>query len=264
MDIRTTSGKPVEPLQLVEQEMRRLVDRRVPLTLYVGDLDPALPDAWLDMASLRALLLHPTVGYAVRGAIWVRLLRLTRAGGQAGEDWRVATCAMALPGLYRIAARMRREVPQQAVEVQQVMLAGFWDALVTVRERAESMAEPGRIPSSLCWAADRAARSFRDREREVGRRTSGLRDGDWPAGVVLNPETVLAQAVSEGVLSQRAADLIAVTRLDGVPVRVLAERAGCTPESLGMRRRRAEVKLVAALRDGRLDCATTVNLMSER
>ncbi|WP_280691873.1 MULTISPECIES: hypothetical protein [unclassified Kitasatospora] len=262
--MRTTSGKPVEPLQLVEQEMRRLVERRVPLTLYVADLDAALPDGWLDMASLRALLLHPTVGFAARGAIWVRLLRLTRAGGQTGEDWRVATCAMALPGLWRIAARLRREVPELAVEVQQVMLAGFWDALVTVRERTEVMAEPGRIPSSLCWAADRAARTFRDRETEHGRRTSGLRDGERQEGAVLNPETVLGLAVAEGVLSQRAADLIAVTRLEGVPVRVLAERSGCSPESVGMRRRRAEVKLVAALREGRLDCTTTVDLMSER
>jgi hypothetical protein len=47
-------------------------------------------------------------------------------------------------------------------------------------------------------------------------------------------------------------------------VRVLAEQQGCTPESLGMRRRRAEVKLAEAISSGRLDYATTVDLMTER
>jgi hypothetical protein len=151
VDVRSTSLKPVEPLQLVECEMRRLVERRVPLTLYVGDLDAGLPETWLDMAALRALLLHPSVGYQARGAVWVRLLQLTRAGGRAGEDWRSAECAMALPGLWRIAGRVRRQVPELAVEVQQVMLAAFWETVVGIREQAHLMPEPGRIPSSLCW-----------------------------------------------------------------------------------------------------------------
>ncbi|GAA1961987.1 sigma-70 family RNA polymerase sigma factor [Kitasatospora viridis] len=264
MDVRSTSRKPVEPLQLVEQELRLLVERPVPLTLYVADLDGSLPDGWLDMASLRALLLHPSVGFATRGAIWVRLLTLTRAGGRAGEEWCTATCAMALPGLWRIAGRLRREVPELAVELQQVMLCGFWDALVRLREQAPTMEQPGRIPASLCWAADRAARSFRNREAEHGRRSSALGDGAAQQGTALNPETVLELAVAAGVLSREAADLIAATRLDGVPVRVLAERAGCTPESLGMRRRRAEVRLIEALRGGRLDCTPTADLMTQR
>lgn len=215
MDIRTTSDKPVEPLQLVEQGMRRLVERSVPLTLYIGDLDSAFPDEWADMASLRALLLHPSVGFAARGAVWVRLLRLTRATGQAGEDWRVATCAMALPGLWRIAGRLRRQVPELAVEVQQVMLTGFWDAVIGVRERAETMPEPGKIPASLCWAADRAARTFRDRETDYGRRSTAIRDGGEQSLPVLNPESVLELAVAKGVLSRAMADLIAATRLEG-------------------------------------------------
>ncbi|ARF78078.1 sigma-70 family RNA polymerase sigma factor [Kitasatospora aureofaciens] len=264
MNFRTISDRPVEPLQLVELEMQRLVERPVPLALYVGDLGEGLPDSWLDMAALRTLLLHPSVGFQARGAVWVRLLHLTRAGGQAGEDWRAATCAMALPGLWRIAGRMRREVPELAVEVQQVMLAGFWEALTSLRERAHAMTAPGTIPASLCWAADRAARTFRNQETGHIRRTAELGEQETQQAAAPNPEAVLELAIGQGVLSRDTAELIARTRLEGMPVRVLAEQRGCTPESLGMKRRRAEVKLAEAIRSGRLDCTATVDLMTER
>jgi hypothetical protein len=248
----------MEPLQAVEEELRRLVERSHPLTLVVGDLDAALPQHPLDMVSLRALLLHPSIGFQTRGAIWARLLTLTASPDWRGGDWPTAVCGMALPGLWRIAGRLRREAPGLSqVEVQQVMLAGFWEAAVDLRARLGSLAEPGRIPASLLWSADRAARAYRANETRYAQVRIDLGEqpelpeqpGGMPGGC---PDEVLERAVERGLLGRELADLIALTRLEGVPVRVLAERAGVTVEALGMRRHRAELRLVTAVRAGLL------------
>jgi hypothetical protein len=246
----------MEPLAAVEEELRRLVERSHPLTLVVGDLDAALPQHPLDMAALQALLLHPSIGNRVRGAIWVRLLRLTAMPSWRGEDWPTAVCAMALPGLWRIAARLRREAPElPQAEVQQAALAGFWEAAVDLRSRLNSLEEPGRIPASLCWSADRAARAYRAGEQRHAEARAELGEQpeqceNVPAG---SPDGVLERAVARGLLGREQADLIALTRLEGVPVRVLAERAGSTVEAMGMRRRRAELRLAKAVQAGLLN-----------
>ncbi|PYC68363.1 hypothetical protein C7C46_29190 [Streptomyces tateyamensis] len=253
--MRENTTARMEPLQAVEEELRRLVERSHPLTLVVGDLDPALPQHPLDMASLRALLLHPSVGYQVRGAIWVRLLRRTAMPGWRGEDWPTAMCAMALPGLWRIAGRLRREAPElPQAEVQQVVLAGFWNAAVEMRERLDSV-DACRIPASLCWSADRAVRAYRSSEQQYAAARANFSEqteqrDEVPTG---SPDEVLERAVERGVLAREQAELIALSRMEGLTVRELAERAGITAEAMGMRRHRAEQRLVKAVRAGLLD-----------
>jgi hypothetical protein len=242
----------MEPLQAVEEELRRLVERSHPLTLVVGDLDAALPQHPLDMASLRALLLHPSVGYQTRGAVWARLLTLTASPNWRTEDWPTAVCAMALPGLRRIAGRLRREAPELAqAEVQQAMLAGFWEAAVELRGRLGSV-DPGRIPASLCWSADRAARAYRAGElrHAMARADVGEQPEQSDVMAVGSPDQVMDRAVECGVLTREQAELIACTRLGGMSVRVLAEAAGISAEAMGMRRHRAELRLAEAIRSG--------------
>ncbi|GAA1082793.1 hypothetical protein [Kitasatospora arboriphila] len=253
MDAITTAG--MEPLRVLEAELMRLVERPRPLTLVVGDLAAGLPEHPMDMAELRALLLHPSVGYQARGLVWVRLVKMTGWSGRRGEEWRTAVCAMALPGLWRTAARLRRTAPDVSQhDVQQALLAGFWEALVDLRGRVDGVEEPGRIPASLCWAADRAARRLEDVERSHRALRAGL--GECPDGeqgpTPVHPDELLDRAVERGLLTRAQAELIARTRLERVPVRVLAEQEGVTAEALGMRRHRAEVRLVRAVRAGLL------------
>ncbi|MCX4750602.1 hypothetical protein OG455_34710 [Kitasatospora sp. NBC_01287] len=252
--MRENTTAAMEPLQAVEEELHRLVERSCPLTLVVGDLDPALPQHPLDMVALRALLLHPSIGYQTRGAIWARLLKLTAAPGWRGEDWPTAVCAMALPGLRRIAGRLRKEAPELVQgEVQQAILAGFWAAAVELRGRLDCV-DVGRIAASLCWSADRAARAYRLGEQRHAEARAELDEQseqqvEVPAG---SPDAVLERAVARGVLGREQAELIARTRLEGMPARVLAERAGISVEAMGMRRHRAELRLAKAVRAGLL------------
>ncbi|MEY9969258.1 DNA-directed RNA polymerase specialized sigma24 family protein [Streptacidiphilus sp. MAP12-16] len=259
-----TTTTALEPLHVLEEQMHLLVERDHPLTLFVGDLDEGLPPHPLDLISLRALLLHPSVGHQARGQIWVRLLKLTGQDGTAGEEWRIACCSMALSGLWRTAARLRRQAPAlEQDDVQQIVLAGFWEALTDLRTRVDEITEPGRIPASLCWNADRAARRHQELQQRHATRRAELADRPEtpqepaadlrPWWMDLDVHLLLRRAVEQRVIDAELAELIVSTRLKGVPIGRLAREAGTSPETLGMRRRRGEKKIAEAVRAGRLD-----------
>ena len=82
-------------------------------------------------------------------------------------------------------------------------------------------------------------------EREV---SVGL-ELEPPAQTTGHGEQVLAEAVAAGVLSPADAELIAASRIQEVPLRLLAGRWGASYEALRKRRQRAEAALVGWLRD---------------
>ena len=263
--MRETSAAfvPVEPLCQVAQEYRHLVERPYPLTLVVGDLGEGLPENPLDMVTLRSLLLHPAVAFPVRGRIWARLLNLAGDTGTQRDEWRIAVTGLAWPGLWPMYLRLRRQLAVQDWEdLQQHLLEGFWAALVrTGTDPSWQLLEPGRLPSRLLWAADRAGRAFRDQrateQRELCCEDAETMDDARVAesrspGEERGPD-VLEHAVALGVLDAQAAELLARSRVDGVPMRVLAVEYRVTPEALGMRRKRAEKRLADAVRAGLLD-----------
>ena len=58
-------------------------------------------------------------------------------------------------------------------------------------------------------------------------------------------DRLLEQAVARGVISAPDAELIAVTRLDDIPLAQVAAQLDRIPQSLRRRRRRAEARLAA-------------------
>jgi hypothetical protein len=103
------------------------------------------------------------------------------------------------------------------------------------------------------WAAARGA-------HRLLRRETALQDREASVGLRLEPpprppahgDLLLARAVAAGVLSRVDAELIAVTRVEEVPLRQLAGRWGVGYEALRKRRQRAEAALtrwLAAERD---------------
>jgi hypothetical protein len=67
------------------------------------------------------------------------------------------------------------------------------------------------------------------------------------------PDFVLAAAVRAGVLSAADAELIGVSRLEGVPLAQIARQHGLRHSTLCMRCKRAEQKIAAATRNGDLE-----------
>jgi hypothetical protein len=244
-----------EPLCQVADAFRTLVDRSQPLTLDVGGVHPSLPKGPLDVIVLRSLLLHPSLGHTVRGLVWERLLELTSRPGVEGEDWGLAVVGIAWPGLRAVVDRLQEQVGRELRwELAQVVLSGFWQALVRIR--AERAAGGGgqacKIPANLLWAAERAGRRFRADAEKTAAHSLPLefgREGE-PAAVV--GVDLLELAVARRVLDREQAELVASSRIDRRPMRELAVHAGLTPEAVGMRRVRAERLLVQALNDGLL------------
>lgn len=248
-----------DPLCRVAEAFRLLALRAQPPMVAVGDLHPDLPAGPVDVVALRSLLLHPGLGHTCRGLVWERLLELTARPGAEGEDWRLAVVGIAWPGLCAVARRLQLGVEWDwRWEMAQVVLAGFWEALVRIRDEraADCGGEACKIPSNLLWAAERAGRRFRTEQEKTAACSRPLEYAPEAAAPEPAGEDLLELAVARGVLDREQAELIAASRISGTPMRDLAVEAGVTPEALGMRRVRAERLLLQALRNGQLDTAT--------
>jgi hypothetical protein len=206
-----------------------------------------LPDGRLLLRPLRDLLLRPQTSSATRDAVWRELIRRGRADRSA---WLVVALGMAMPGL-------RREVRGLSVNFR------------GDRDDLESAVAEGFVAE--LYRVDLAARALCARLVRAGRR-AGLRQvyQDAPLERVAwsdfashpprapwgHPDFLLVDAVRSGVLSPREAWLIGVTRLEGVPVDVVAQRAGERANTVVVRRHRAERRLREAILAGELSGVT--------
>ncbi|MEV4283492.1 hypothetical protein [Actinoplanes xinjiangensis] len=228
-------------LSVAEDAFRLLVCEPGPL-VFDGRSVSGLPGRLLPLDELRSLLV---AGCAteVSDAVWRHLAVRAR---EDGPVWVVGAVGVALPGLTRMAVRLSARAPRLADDVISEVLTGFLVALRTAD------LGPPRVWLRLCWAAWRAG----NRAREVDDLLElpadvpvGSRSPRRPYG---HPDIVLSRAVQAGVITVDQADLIGATRLGDVLVEQIAAASGESGSVVRMRRRRAELKLVAALRRGDL------------
>ncbi|WP_037577631.1 hypothetical protein [Phaeacidiphilus oryzae] len=246
-----SAGAAVEPLRRVELEFQCLAARPEPLTVKIGHLHAGLPQEEVDVVTLRSLLLHPSLGYPARTAIWRHLSELAGGEGPEAESWRLACLGMVGWGLRRVAARVCRMLPGHNLDLQQVIIEAAWSALAVARQAPPE--EAGRIPARVVWAADRAARTYREREAVLAARQAELADAPAEARrQPIHPDALLSLAVRQGVIGARDAALVGDYRLGGVSTRTLAEQAGMSPQAIDKRRRRAEARLASAITSGAL------------
>jgi nucleotide-binding universal stress UspA family protein len=185
------------------------------------------------LVEVRSLLVDRAIDATVKDTVWAALTRLCQ---EHGADWQLAAVWMMIPGLRNAVWRWRRFTSIDPRELEAEAVAGFLEAL-----RKADPQRPG-LGSDLWWHAYRHLGRLVERERreipvadiELAECRSG---GDgWP-------KDLLADAVHDGVLTVREADLISRTRLEGERLGSVAEQLGLRYHACQQRRARAEGRL---------------------
>lgn len=245
------------PLRMLEESFLGLAAAAEPLTLPAALVCEEPECAVLPVDQIRTRLAHPATSPALRERTWREVIRRAQ---QRGEPWGTVAVAMSVPVLRRMLARLAAPAHLERAEVEQEALAAVAAALRTVDAEA---ADAGR---AVFAAADRAVHrlvyaAWRRAERETSPAAERpARLGCSGAAEVLDAVEdggegteygVLARAVRAHVVNVAEAQLIARTRLEGEPMRRLAEERGVSERQLYRRRAAAEQQLTGHLR-GRL------------
>ncbi|WP_395107475.1 hypothetical protein [Actinomadura sp. SCN-SB] len=245
---RTSSSR--HPFDMAEKTFALLTQGPSPLAVDGAALGHGLPARVIPLDELRDVLLHPSTSQAPRDAVWSLLVNRAR---QRSSAWIVGCVGVALPGLRTALRRdLRRCVAWEEQpgtdRVAGELLTAFYDALLDI-----DINRPG-IAARLLWrSTKKVQRAYAPRVRVVPVEPQVL------AELVPNREAadshvdlLMDAAVQQGVITRDEAELITATRLEKISPHTIAEQLGISYEALMKRRRRAEKRLVEAMRDGGL------------
>jgi hypothetical protein len=238
---------PLDALDAADAAFRLLTAGPRPLAVHASRLAAGLPDRPVPLDELRVLLLHPATGACARNRVWAELVRRARSGDPA---WLIGLTGIALPGLRRAVASLTGAYRGDPADLQSEVLTGFLTAL---RGLDPDDLDSVPLASRLCWAAWRAGRALAYANADYASRRRDLDDqGNAPELPWGHPDFVLAAAVGKGVLTRSQAELIGRSRLEGIPLAQIAAEHGISHQALCHRRRRAEARLITAIRSGEL------------
>ncbi|WP_344587557.1 hypothetical protein [Actinomadura vinacea] len=249
VDADTSAGG--HPFDIAETTFRLLTRGPSPLSMDGALLGHGLPARVIPLDELRSVLLHPSTGHAARDAVWKELVIWARQKG--GVSWVMACVGLALPGLKAVVrddlrAYVRSEGKAGSARVAGELLVAFHDGLLRID------IERPKIAQRLLWRSAKAVeRAYRVRVRVVPVEPAMLAQIAPRRG---RPEQhvdlLMDAAVRQGTLTRLEAEIVIATRLEGVAPDSVAKQLGIGYEALMKRRRRAEERLVAAMRDGGL------------
>lgn len=230
----------LSPLDAVDAAFHNLVAAHDPPTLDGAAIGYGLPGRPVRLDELKPLLLSAAIPYEARDAAIAELLRRARAGE---ERWMIGLIGVLMPGLRRVAGRLTREYPGDPDCIDAAVLVGVIEAALRSDAPADGLA------AHLLWAAFRTGREIWVQEvtANVHRANGDLADLEAKRVTADHPDLVLAGAVRAHVISQEEAELISVSRIEGVRLPELARRLGISNEAMRWRRSRAETRLVAYL-----------------
>jgi len=244
MALNSVTGSGRSALDILETAFDALVRGPRPIEVDGVALGHGLPARLVPLDELRAILLHPSLPYAARDAVWRELVRLART---AGPSWVVGAAGVALPGLRALAGELARGFHGDSHDLDAEMLSGF---VVALRELDLSR---GKIAARLSYAAYNAGRRLRRRLEDSPGRHGEFTGSLPPPAPWGHPDLVLGRAVGLGIITPLHADLIGRTRLEGVPLQQAAAELGLSYLAAWRRRDRAEQRLAQAIRGAQLE-----------
>lgn len=242
---------PKTPLDAAQRAFDLLVCPPAPLA-FDGRGFPGLPNKILPLDEMKKLLIDDATPRSVRDTVWRELVIRARRDGPA---WVVAAVGIAMPGLRRMAGLLAKGWPGDSSDRDSELLTGFVERLRSIDLRDT------RIAGKLIDAGARAVKTAREREEE----SDAIRvSTTWslpPQQPWDHPDWVLTRAVAQAVIDPDEYQLIAHTRLDQAALATVADRLGLSVPLAAAWRRKAELRLAAAIRAGELDWVPLVPLM---
>ncbi|MFA1550748.1 hypothetical protein [Actinomadura chokoriensis] len=250
---RATGGEYGDnALSVAERSFRLLTTGPNPLALDGRTVGHGLPARAIDLSELRTLLLETSASDELKDAAWRELVRRSRSGDPA---WVVGCVGVAMPGLKSTAARVIRYSPSRLVDdIVSELLTEFVAQLARI-----DIERPHIAARLMLWARKGALRARGRDARHVPCDPSEL--PDHPPVSDVDPVVLLLEAARQGIITSAAAELINATRLDGLSVQRLAKDKGEPASRLYKQRQVAEVRLVDAIRDGRISVMSAAHAM---
>src|SRR5947208_3481689 len=211
------------------------------LYLYGEDFGEDLPAGPIALPRLRDLLLAASTSLPTRDAVWRELIGRARADR---STWVVVAIGMAMPGLRRCLRELKLVFSGDPTDLESEIAKGFLEALYAIDVAGWA----------LCARLVRAAHKAGTRLVYAEAAFDGARWAEYHSRAPVppwgHPDFLLLGAVDAGVITDAEARLIATTRLEQVPVDVVAAVLGERTNTVVQRRHRAEVRLAQALAEG--------------
>jgi hypothetical protein len=232
------------PLSSADAAFRLLTRGPAPLSLDGTLISAVLPQRLIPLDELKRILLRPAADAATRDAAWSALVTRARSKEPA---WVIGAVGVAMPGLRRAAGQLARGYDAHtAADIDAEVLTGFLTAVrsLDLSRRA--------IALRLRWAAYRAGAAYRT---TVVNQPTSTEDPALAVAPPLSwghPDMLLADAITQGVISAADAALIGSTRLESQPLTAVAQQLAVPYDAARMRRSRAESRLVSAIRTGQV------------
>jgi hypothetical protein len=233
---------PEGPLDAAQRAFDLLTRRPTPLA-FDGHGTSGLPQRLLGLEELKRHLLADSTARVTRDTVWRELVMRARRDGPA---WVIAAVGIAMPGLRRRAGLLSRGWSSHSADLDSELLLGFLERLRTID------VEVGNICPRLIDAGARAVKRSRHHSEDTTSIHTGTPGSLPPARPWDHPDFVLARAVSRAVIGPEEHLLISETRLGEVRLQEVAERLGVSPVMAAAWRRRAEIAVREAIRDGEL------------
>lgn len=238
---------PASPLDAAQRAFELLTTPPRPL-MFDGHRIDGLPDGPIAVDQLRCVLLDEATSRSVRDLVWRDVVALARGGDPA---WVIAAVGLAIPGLRRRAGRLTFGWKGETADLDAELLAGFLERLQTIDLDATNICS--RLIDAGARAARRSHASAHDNDAIRVQEMWGPPRRPWG-----HPDWVLTRALSVAVIDPEECLLISATRLDDVPLRVVADRLGVSVGLAASWRRDGERRLAAAIRAGDLDWVALV------
>lgn len=223
--------------------------RRTLTLLTTGPGQPTLPTASVEGIDATELTAGQVLERLRKGApnqtdeLWHRVFAHARAGE---STWTVIAAGAMLPPMVTACARYTRVPTHQISDVESELLTALLEqvrslpaGVVDVQYRLWSAVT--NTANRYCYrqARETSALAAWDRSMVATARSSGR-----------GPVTVLAEAVSAGVMNPVEAELVARTRLEGAPLTRVATDLGLSYITARRWRKAAEGRLASSLDTG--------------